>query len=156
MPRGKKDIAQDGKKTRFTPENQPPNRGRKPSVLRFIKASGLSISDIKRLLGSLIWEYDSKELAVLLKDKENPVPMGMALVLGALTEDMKNKNLTNFERLMDRAYGKPTQKDIVEFTDIPDSTKERLDRIFGEVQKKSEKMKPKIVSKKTTRKKVEE
>jgi hypothetical protein len=67
------------------------------------------MTDIKRLFGSLIWEYDSTELSAILKDKENPVPMGMALVLGALTEDLKNKNLANFERLMDRAYGKPTQ-----------------------------------------------
>jgi hypothetical protein len=144
-----------GKATQFSSDNQPPNRGRKPSVLSFIKASGLSISDIKRLLGSLIWEYDSKELAVLLKDKENPVPMGMALVLGALTEDMKNKNLANFERLMDRAYGRPTQKDIIEFSDIPDTAKDRLNRIFEEAQVKSEKIKPKAVSEKNAGKKQE-
>jgi hypothetical protein len=29
----------------------------------------------------------------MLKDKENPVPMGMALVLGALAEDLENRNL---------------------------------------------------------------
>jgi hypothetical protein len=104
-----KRLKEAGKATQFSSDNQPPNRGRKPSALKFIKEGGLSISDIKRLLGSLIWEYDSNELAVLLKDKENPTPMGMALVLGALAEDLKNKNLANFERLMDRAYGRPTQ-----------------------------------------------
>jgi hypothetical protein len=98
-----------GKATQFSSNNQPENRGRKPSVLKFIKDSGLSITDVKRLLGSLIWEYDSKELAMLLKDKDNPVPVGMAIVLGSLTEDLKNNNLANFDRLMDRAYGRPDQ-----------------------------------------------
>jgi hypothetical protein len=119
--------------------------------LKFIKDSGLSITDVKRLLGSLLWEYDSKELAALLKDKDNPVPMGMALILGALTEDLNNGNLANFERLMDRAYGKPTQKDVIEFSDIPDTAKDRLGRIFGESGQKSEKIKPKNISKKTAR-----
>jgi hypothetical protein len=151
----RKDIAQDGKKTQFSSDNQPPNRGRKPSVLSFIKASNLSMSDIKRLLGSLIWEYDSRELAALLKNKENPVPVGMALALGALAEDMKNKNLANFDRLMDRAYGKPTQKDIIEFSDIPDTAKDRLNRIFEEAHVKSEKIKPKAVSEKNAGKKQE-
>jgi hypothetical protein len=144
-----------GKATQFSSNNQPPNRGRKASVLNFIKESGLSTTDVKRLLGSLIWEYDAKELAGLLKDKENAVPMGMALILGALTEDLKNKNLANFEKLMDRTYGRPTQKEIVEFSDVPDSAKDRLNRIFGDAQKSSEKIKPKIVSKKTGRKKEE-
>jgi hypothetical protein len=150
-----KKLTEVSKATQFSGDNQPPNRGRKPSVLNFIKKSGISITDVKRLLGSLIWEYDSKELAVLLKDKDNPIPMGMALVLGALTDDLKNKKIENFDRLMDRAYGKPTQKDIIEFSDIPDTAKDRLNRIFGEAQVKSEKIKPKAVSEKNTGKKQE-
>jgi hypothetical protein len=144
-----------GKATQFSGDNQPPNRGRKPSALKFIKDSGLSITDVKRLLGSLIWEYDSKELAALLKDKNNPVPVGMAIVLGALTEDLKNKNLANIKELWDRVYGRPTQKDIIEFGEIPDTAKDRLGRIFGDAQAKSEKIKPKTVSKKNTGKKQE-
>jgi hypothetical protein len=143
-----KHLSEDSKKTQFSSDNQPGNRGRKPSVLRFIKDSGMSVTDVKRLIGSLMWEYDSNELAVLLMDKGNPVPMGMALVLGALADDLKNKSMNNLERLWDRAYGKPTQKDIVEFADIPDSAKERLNRIFGESQAKSAKIKPKTVSEK--------
>jgi len=46
-------------------------------------------------------------------------------------------------------------KDVVEFTDnIPDSAKERLGRIFGEAKNKSQSIKPKIVTKKNTLKKV--
>jgi hypothetical protein len=47
-----------GEATQFSSENQSPNRGRKASVLKFIKDNGLSITDVKRLLGSLIWDYD--------------------------------------------------------------------------------------------------
>ena len=42
-------------------------------------------------------------------------------------------------------------RDIVEFTDnIPDSTKDRLNRIFERSQKKNVNIKPKIVTKKGT------
>jgi hypothetical protein len=150
-----KRLTEVSKATQFSSNNQPENRGRKPSVLKFIKESGLSITDVKRLLGSLIWEYDSKELAALLKDKDNPVPVGMAIVLGALTEDLKNKNLANLKELWDRAYGRPTQKDIIEFGEIPDTAKDRLSRIFGDTQAKSAKIKPKTVSQKNTGKKQE-
>jgi hypothetical protein len=142
-----------GKATQFTRDNQPPNRGRLPSVLRFVKDSGVSITDIKQMLGSFIWDHTTQEISAMLKDKENPAPIGVSIVLGALNDDLKNKSITNLERLMDRAYGKPTQKDIVEFADIPDTAKDRLSRIFGEAQKKSEKIKPKIVSKTATGKK---
>jgi hypothetical protein len=136
------------KATQFSSDNQPENRGRKHSVLKFIKDSGLSITDIKRLLGSLIWDYDSKELSALLKDKENPVPMGMALVLGALTEDLKNKNLTNFERLMDRAFGKSTQGmdirtsgtlEIISMTS--EKRKKRIEALLKETRNKAKKTK---------------
>lgn len=136
MPR--KDIQKDGEKTRFSSTNQPEIRGRKPSALKFIRDEGVSITDIRRIIGSLIWEYDSEELAALLKpkgkskntqekpksknnegDKENaiPIPMGISLVLGALSDDLKNKSLVNFDKLMDRSYGKATQP-----VDIPPDT----------------------------------
>jgi len=115
-----------GKATQFSSENQPVNPGRKPSVLRFIRDEGVSVTDIKRVIWSLIWEYDSEELAALLKtkpakkkskgkeqeqeeEKPTPIPMGINIVLGALTEDLKKKRLENFEKLMDRTSGKPTQ-----------------------------------------------
>ena len=154
-----------GKATQFTSENQPENRGRKPSALRFIRDQGMSITDIKKIIGSLIWDYDSAELADLLstvnvKEKDEngktktvkrpkePLPMGINLVLGALAEDLKTKSIANFERLMDRTYGRPTQKDIIEFSDIPDTTKERLNAIFNGTKKTSEKITPKNVVKK--------
>jgi hypothetical protein len=40
----------------------------------------------------------------------------------------------------------------IEFSEIPDSAKDRLGKIFGESQKESEKIKPKLVSRTTRRK----
>jgi hypothetical protein len=142
-----------GKATQFSTENQPVNSGRKPSTLsRYIKENGVSITDIKLMINSFIFDHTTKEIVALLKDKENPPPIGVSIILGALNEDLTNKNLANLEKLMDRANGKPTQKDIVEFGDIPDTAKDRLDRIFGEVQAQSEKIKPKVVSKNSRKK----
>jgi len=42
--------------------------------------------------------------------------------------------------IMDRVDGKPTQKDVIEMNDIPDSARERLDRIFESTKKKSAKI----------------
>jgi hypothetical protein len=152
----RKDIYKDGVKTQFSSTNQPENRGRKPSLLaRYIKENGVSITDIKLMIGSFVFAYNTKEIATLLKDKDNPPPIGVSLILGALSDDLKKKSLGNLEKLMDRAYGRPTQKDIVEFGDIPDTAKDRLSKIFGETKKQSEKIKPQIVSK-TIRKKVKD
>ena len=134
----------NGKK--FTSENQPKNGGRKPSALRFIREEGLSITDIKRIVNSLIWEYDSEELKELVKPQnikvkikdengkkktvvknENSLPMGISLVLGALADDQKKNCLTNYEKLMDRTHGKSPQQ--INYTDtksdIPDDPEER-------------------------------
>jgi hypothetical protein len=142
-----------GKATQFTSDKQPENRGRKPSILRYIKDNGVSLTDIKLMLGSFIFDHTTDDIAALLKDKNNPPPIGISIILGALNEDLKNKNLVNLEKLMDRAYGKPTQKDVIEFSDIPDTAKSRLDKIFGEARKESEKVTPKVIAKKVPKKK---
>jgi len=55
--------------------------------------------------------------------------------------------------VFDRMDGRPTQKDVVEFGDnISDAAKERIDRIFENVKKKSAKIQPKFVVKKGTMK----
>jgi hypothetical protein len=146
-------LAKARKSTQFSQDRQPENPGRKPSVLRYVKNSGVSITDIQLMLGSFIFDHNPKEIAEVLKDKENPPPMGVSIILGALCEDLENRNLANWEKLMDRAYGKPTQKGVVEFGDIPDTAKNRLDKIFGEAQGESEKINPKVISKKAPRKK---
>ena len=109
MAVSKKSLENLEKGKKFSSNNQPENRGRKPSALRFIRDEGMSITDIKRIIGSLIWDYDRTELTALLNDKNNPPCMGVSIVLGALIDDQKKKCANNFEKLMDRAYGRPTQ-----------------------------------------------
>jgi hypothetical protein len=40
--------------------------------------------------------------------------------------------------MLERCFGKPTQIDVIEFSDISDDAKDRLDRIFEDAQKKLE------------------
>jgi len=143
MPIAKKSLDNLGKGKKFSSDNQPEKRGRRRSVLTQIRQGGMSATDVKTIIRNLIWEYDSKELAELLKDKDLMIPMGMTLILGALADDQKKKSIANFEKLMDRADGKATQKGIVEFTDIPDNAKERLKQIFSTAQGKTAEAKPK-------------
>jgi len=155
-----------GKATQFSSENQPANPGRKPSVLRFIRDEGVSITDVKRVIWSLIWEYDSEELAALLKTKptkkkskskgkeqeeeeEKPasIPMGVNIVLGALADDLQKRRLENFEKLMDRTSGKPTQTVDVKtpglsFTTMtPEERDKRITELIknGELKKSTKK-----------------
>jgi len=145
MPVTKKSLDNLDKGKKFSSNNQPKGRGRKPSALRFVKESGLSVTDVKKIINSLIWDYDASELAALLKDKKNPVPMGMAIVLGALTDDLEKRRAVNFDKFMDRAHGKPVQQiDVSERSgDIPDDPKERrrlMERIEAELGLAQEKV----------------
>jgi len=133
-----------GVATQFSSNNQPENSGRKPSVLSLIKDSGISIDDIRKIINSLIWEYPPAEISALLKDKTNPLPIGVTLVLGALIEDQKKKCINNFEKLMDRSHGKPTQPiDIPPDTRVILTREERQKRIEELLKKSEPKSKPK-------------
>jgi hypothetical protein len=145
MAQGRKDIAQDGKATQFSSDNQPGNRGRRPSVLTYIKGSGLALDDYRKLLTNLIWEYDLKELSNLLKDKNNSIPMGLSIVLGALIDDQKNKSIANYEKFMNRVFGKSTQgidlktsgnmeiiSEIISMT--PEERKKRIEELMKEAK----------------------
>lgn len=51
---GNKNIANIGRETRFSSSNQPRKKGRKPSILKKLKAIGLSHEDITGLLENII------------------------------------------------------------------------------------------------------
>jgi hypothetical protein len=128
-----KKLAEVSKATQFSSNNQPENRGRKPSVLSYIKGSGLSLDDYRKLLTNLIWEYDHKELSAILKDKNNKIPIGMTIVLGALLEDQKKRNIDNYDKFMDRCFGKSKASiDLKANMDIGPDTLEKLNAIFHE------------------------
>jgi DNA-binding transcriptional MerR regulator len=136
-------LAKNRIATQFSKDNPPKNPGRKPSVLRYVKDNGVSITDIKRILGSFIFDYTAKEIKDLLKDKENPPSIGVLIILETLTEDLRNKKLSNFEKLFAMAYGKPTQG--LDITTSPEgnqianmTNKERQDRIKELLKKRLE------------------
>jgi hypothetical protein len=146
-----------GEATQFSSEKQPPpgTNGRKPSLWgRYLKNEGIELRDIKLLLSN-IFGYTNDDIKEFLKDKENRPPIALEIIFGALSDDLQKKSLYNLEKLWDRTYGRPTQKDIIEFAEIPDTAKDRLSRIFGDAQAKSAKIKPKTVSEKNTGKKQE-
>jgi hypothetical protein len=153
----------NGKTTQFSSENQPKNPGRKPSALRFIRDQGLSITDIKKIIGGLIWDFNSEELEEKLKTVKvkvksadgktktvtkllEPVPMGVNIILGALAADQKSKSTVNFDRLMDRIYGKPTQAIDMNTTgnmSLSMMTPEERQKRIDELLKNGEPKKPK-------------
>jgi hypothetical protein len=128
----RKDIYKSGVENRFSKDNQPKNRGRRPSVLaRYIKENEVSITDIKLMIGSLLFAHNSQDISALLKDKECPPPIGISLIMGALVDDIKKHNIDNLMKIMDRAFGKP--KESIDFKGnmtISPEALENLDRIF--------------------------
>ena len=99
-----KDIVEVGKKTRFSKDNQPAIRGRKPSRLRkFLKENNLDSRDIQLLAGNLMYKSRA-ELTAIAKDPKLPI-----LVSGcaaALLKDMSKGTTNSLQWLIDRAFGK--------------------------------------------------
>ena len=72
---------------RFTSENQPQNRGRKPSVYKYIK----------KLSGKRVDPLMSK------------TPLWVLNVISAINTDIRYGRTSTVEMLFDRVFGKPTQ-----------------------------------------------
>ena len=92
----------------FDSTHQPEKNGRKPSALNaFIRDSGISIDDVRRVMKNVIFEKNQDELQSLLTDKSQP--MLVRLLVKAFLTDFSNGRLDNIEKLLDRIYGKSTQ-----------------------------------------------
>lgn len=92
---------------RFSSTNQPAKCGRKPSVLKKLKAIGLSHDDITAILENLLMA-DKRKAQELLADPELPL---MAVgYLSALLSDIKKGHSLTLEAIMDRLDGKAAQK----------------------------------------------
>jgi hypothetical protein len=86
-------------------------------------------------------------------DKEvKKLPAVEVMIISAFLQDIKKGSIVSNMQILDRVIGRPTQKDIIEFTDIPENAKDRLSWIFGDTQAKSAKIKPKTISEKTAKK----
>ena len=110
---GNKNIASIGRETRFSSSNQPRKRGRKPSILKKLKAIGLSHDDITGLLENIIMA-NKQEAQEMLKDPELPI-MAVGYLSALIKEIQAGKSLT-IEAIIDRLDGKATQKVQAETT----------------------------------------
>ena len=93
---------------------------------KYIRENRVSLDDIRALISSIL-VYDPDEIQAMLKDEKNKPPIGMILLLKAMMTDMNKGDLTNWEKLMDRVHGKPTNNvSIASGTkEIPDDPYER-------------------------------
>ena len=104
---GNKNIASIGRETRFSSSNQPRKRGRKPSILKKLKAIGLSHEDITGLLENIIMA-NKQEAQEMLKNPELPI-MAVEYLSALIKEIQAGKSFT-IEAIIDRLDGKATQK----------------------------------------------
>lgn len=107
-----KDIIGKGKQ--FSSTYQPARKGgRKPNILKKLKAVGLSHDDIRAILENLIMA-DKKKAQELLADPELPL---MAVgYLSAMLKDIQKGHSITLEAIMDRLDGKAAQKVQAETT----------------------------------------
>lgn len=126
---GNPNIANEAKPYRFSKENQPKNKGRKPSQLKeFIKANNISQSDVNKVFQHLIFGSSVDELKELVKPANmGKQPVIVILLVKAFLEDIKNGTLRESNTVLDRIYGKPTQQLAIEQakSDIPEDPEER-------------------------------
>jgi hypothetical protein len=101
----------------FSKTNQPKNRGRRPSRLKkYIEDNKLSSADIGAAAKYLLPKSQT-DLEIVLQDKS--IPMLIRLFARAMVKDLKEGNLTNLDKMLDRAIGKPkAQVDIKAQYDI--------------------------------------
>lgn len=104
---GNKNIANIGRETRFSSSNQPRKKGRKPSILKKLKAIGLSHEDITGLLENIIMA-NKQEVQEMLKNPELPI-MAVGYLSALIKEIQAGKSFT-IEAIIDRLDGKATQK----------------------------------------------
>lgn len=106
---GDKEIYKRGIATRFSSTRQPAKgkAGRKPNILKKLKAIGLSHEDIRAVLENLLLA-DKKKAQELLADPE--LPLLAVGYLSALLSDIKRGDSATLENIMDRLDGKAAQK----------------------------------------------
>ena len=99
-----------GKK--FSSEYQPAKNGRRPSKLKkYIKRTELSSTDITDTI-TMIMAMSKEELIKLQNDESQP--MLIRVFIKSYLKDFEKGDLSNIEKLMDRAIGKAIQKQEID------------------------------------------
>ena len=91
----------------FSSVQQPKNNGRKPSKLKkYIKDNNLSAHDIAAASKYLL-SKNEEEIKDVILDKK--IPLLMRVFAKSLLADLKNGNMNNVLKMLDRAVGKPLE-----------------------------------------------
>jgi len=98
-------IAEAGKNTQFSSENQPENKGRKKNVFKHLKGlyevSAEDVSSIVQYLLSLTLE----ELQEIIKDKQTKTLV--VVYASAVYNSIKSGKTDQLETMLNRSIGKP-------------------------------------------------
>lgn len=106
-----------GKK--FTSDNQPRNRGRKPQLYKQIKEitgkkveNGLEKDDFLKIMQWIV-EQDTETVQGLIKGADGRTnkntPLWMINMISAINADIRYGRTTTLEMILDRLFGKSTQ-----------------------------------------------
>jgi len=110
MPR--EDGLKAGIPHRFSSLNQPEKRGRLPSKLKkFCKDNSISKADVDMVFKNLIFGKTIEELQIMiLPDNRKKLPVIVVLLVSAFIQDMNSGTLKEVNTVLDRIWGKATQK----------------------------------------------
>lgn len=113
MTVNKKSLNNLSKAKRFTSENQPKGKGRKPSIFKKMIAEldelgeSLSLEDFIKIVKSLL-VLNKDQLIKIAQGKKTPIVI--VVIASSIAGDIENKQLGNLDRLLDRIFGKSPQK----------------------------------------------
>lgn len=101
---GRKDIDKLGEKTRFTSENQPPNRGRKPKLYTIAKkAYNISFDEYKEVVKYLL-QCTKAEINEISEKEDTPI--WMANICRALYKETGRGVMNALSELTELMWGK--------------------------------------------------
>lgn len=108
-----KNIAEDGKATRFSATNQPKKNGRKTSLYNQLKEMAklegnidLSREDFTKIT-MLMLTKPLSELQSLAKSEDTPI--WIVNIVRAIIKDASDGRISTLDSLLDRLFGKATQ-----------------------------------------------
>ena len=104
---------------RFTSENQPLHKGRKPSLYKHLKAltgskvdTELSKEDYYKII-RWVMEQNTKTLKLILRSEDGQpnenAPIWLLNIISAINSDVRYGRTSTIEMIFDRVFGKPTQ-----------------------------------------------
>ena len=93
-----------GKGNRFTSDNQPPNRGRKPKLYTIAKKSyGITLDEFRDVVNYL-WQLPKGEVKAIAEREDTPI--WMANVCRALYKDTARGTMNALRELIHLMFGK--------------------------------------------------